>query len=924
VTDERGRIEELERELADAYAKLRAVSRERAREDGPPSSATTRAARAAFQEVDEQVRAIFSASLDAMVLADDTGRWTAANDAAAELFGVPRASLIGRTPADFAPPGFDFEAAWRAFLAARALQGEFLVRRPDGTLRFADFRATADILPGRHLSVLRDVTDKKAAEHALETSARRYRLLVEASADVVYITAPDAIVYVSPAVKNVLGYAPEELVGQSTWPFLHHEDRAAVARAQAEILRCPGAKARARFRVRHKSGAYRTVQATATNLLEEPAIAGIVVNVHDVTERDEALAALEDAQAVAHVGSWTWAPPTPAGRLVASRETLRIFGFDTDERSTLAEFLAFIHPEDRARAEEVLGRAVSEPGTHEAELRIRRADGSVRWVHARVMAERDEVGRPLRVIGTTLDITERRRAEDARARLAAIVASSNDAIFSRTLDGKIVSWNRGAERLFGWAEHEIVGQSASILAPPSEHGEMTESLSRVAAGEPVECENITRLRRDGTSVAVDVRLSPIRDANGQVVGVASIVHDVTQRRRAEAAEKTLRETEQQLRQAQKLESIGQLAGGVAHDFNNILSVILGYTSLLVEDVPPNDPIHADIEEIHAAGLRATDLTRQLLAFSRNQVLQPKVLDLGVVVLRMEKMLGRLLGEHIDLALVPGADTGLVRADPGQIEQVLLNLAVNARDAMPAGGRLTIATNAVRVGPLEAGAWGIAPGRYVSLTVTDTGHGMDEATAARVFEPFFTTKEKGKGTGLGLSTVFGIVKQSNGHIRLESAPDRGARFEVLLPVTQERATKGAGSDDRAAPRGRGETVLVVEDDDQVRALARNVLRRNGYVVLEAANAGEALLIAEQGGTIDLLLTDVVMPRIGGHQLAERLRAARPTLKVLYMSGYTDDTVMRQGVELGRLAFLPKPLTSATLTRRVREMLDAQVG
>jgi len=385
----------------------------------------------------------------------------------------------------------------------------------------------------------------------------------------------------------------------------------------------------------------------------------------------------------------------------------------------------------------------------------------------------------------------------------------------------------------------------------------------------------------------------------------------------------LARAEDQLRQSQKMEAIGRLAGGIAHDFNNVLSVVLSYSELIKAELPPSDPIGADVDEIWKAGGRAARLTRQLLAFSRQQTLEPKVLDLGQSVLEMEKMLRRLLGADVELTILPATDLGSVKADAGQIEQVLMNLAVNARDAMPQGGKLTVEIKNVDLDQEYAGTHlDVKPGPHVLLAVSDTGTGMDKATVARIFEPFFTTKEKGKGTGLGLAVVFGIVKQSGGHVWVYSEPGQGTTFRIYLPRV-EGAADSAGPPPEPLPSAtRGnETVLLVDDDDQVRAVACNILRRAGYVVLEASNGGEALMIGEQhGATIHLLLTDVVLPRMSGRQIAERIAGMRPGTKVLFMSGYTDDAVLQHGILESTAAYLQKPLTPEALARKVRAVLD----
>ena len=401
-------------------------------------------------------------------------------------------------------------------------------------------------------------------------------------------------------------------------------------------------------------------------------------------------------------------------------------------------------------------------------------------------------------------------------------------------------------------------------------------------------------------------------ASGLAVGI--------ERKRAEEA---LRSSEERLRQAQKMEAVGRLAGGVAHDFNNLLTVITSYSALLLEDLGSDDPKRDDVDQIRKAAEGAAALTRQLLAFSRQQVLQPKALDLKATVAGTEKLLKRLIGEDIQLTTVLARDLGVVKADPGQIEQIIINLAVNARDAMPTGGRLTI--EAANVDMDEAYVRGHAPaspGRYVMLALSDTGIGMDEQTKARIFEPFFTTKEPGKGTGLGLATVYGIVKQSGGFIWVYSEPGRGTSFKVYLPRVDEPAEVAAAATATAEPRGGTETVLVVEDAASVRMVTRQVLERFGYVVLEAPNGETALrLAAKHHGPIHLLLTDVVMPGLSGRQLAGQLAELRPDMKVLYASGYADHAIVHHGILESGIAYLQKPFTPETLGRRVRQVLDS---
>jgi signal transduction histidine kinase len=441
---------------------------------------------------------------------------------------------------------------------------------------------------------------------------------------------------------------------------------------------------------------------------------------------------------------------------------------------------------------------------------------------------------------------------------------------------------------------------------------LTHSLELCARdGTPFDIEGQLTTKR-GRRVWVRVVGQAARDQSGVITRLQGSLQDISERHRLE----------EQLRQAQKMEAIGKLAGGVAHDFNNLLTVVLSYSALVLDSLKPADPLRTEIEQIQLAGQRAGELTRQLLAFSRQQVLRPRVIDLNQVLANLEKLLHRLIGEDVTLSYFK-EPIGQLSADPGQIEQVIMNLVVNARDAMPNGGTITIETRNVELtAEYAAGHHGVVPGRYVMLAVTDSGVGMDAATRARVFEPFFTTKGQGEGTGLGLSTVWGIITQSGGHIWLYSEVGRGTTFRIYLPRVD--LPLPAASAESMTPAGslRGtETILVVEDEEQVRNLVCTILRRQGYNVLQAQNGGEAFLICEQySARIDLLLTDVVMARMTGRELAERLAPLRPQMKVLYVSGYTENSIVHHGVLDSGIAFLAKPITPVVLLRKVRELLS----
>ncbi len=511
---------------------------------------------------------------------------------------------------------------------------------------------------------------------------------------------------------------------------------------------------------------------------------------------------------------------------------------------------------------------------------------------------------------------ERKRGEErlqvSERKYRLLFETSPEAMFVYDHDTlRILAVNEAATARYGYSEPEFLALTIRDIRPPEEQPRLDEELKDRPDAGAVRT-GMRHRTKDGRVLEVDLVARPIEFAGRHARLV--LARDVTAQR----------QLEEQLRQSQKMEAVGQLAGGIAHDFNNLLTAILGSTQLLLQHTPAGDPRREDAQEIKNAGLRAADLTRQLLAFSRRQVLAPKLLDLNTVVANMDRMLRRLLGEDIELATSLDPAPATVNADPGQLEQVLLNLAVNARDAMPSGGRLTVETARVTLTEEYAERrHRLPPGDYVCLAVTDTGVGMDGATQAHLFEPFFTTKEVGKGTGLGLATVYGVVKQSGGYIWVYSEPGRGTRVKVYLPRVAAALDTPAPAPEPQQVRGGQETVLLVEDATPVRSLARRSLEACGYTVLDAADGPAALqLSTRHAGGIDLLVTDVVMPGMSGRELAERLAPKRPAMKVLYTSGYTDDAMVRQGVLTAGVAFLQKPFVPETLARKVRDVLDGE--
>ena len=498
--------------------------------------------------------------------------------------------------------------------------------------------------------------------------------------------------------------------------------------------------------------------------------------------------------------------------------------------------------------------------------------------------------------------------------LAALLDTASQAILMIDRAGRMVLANRRAAEMFGYTTQELIGADIELLVPESKraaHGRQREDYFQRPRVRPAGIGlDLSGRRRDGTEFPVEVSLSFVETEEG-IFGIA-FISDISLRK----------DLEEQLRNAQKMEAVGRLAGGVAHDFNNMLTVIAGYNRMILDELSTLDPLRGYAEEIHKAAERAGALTNQLLAFSHRQIMQPRVINLNAVIGQTENMLRRLIGEDIELVMNLGADTGNIRTNPHHIEQAIVNLAVNARDAMPLGGRITIETSNTEIDETYAKThMGVTPGEFVMIAVSDTGHGMDSATRQNIFEPFFTTKQHGKGTGLGLATVYGTVKQSGGDIWVYSEPGQGTTFKLYFPRVAEPVSAGLVEDPVQTYHGSSETVMLVEDETQVRDLEARVLRQLGYTVLAAANGDQAIDASRaHPGRISLLVTDVVMPNMSGKQVADALVSSRPGLRVLYLSGYTENTVVNHGVLDSNVDFLSKPFTTEALARKIREILS----
>ena len=857
-----------------------------------------------------EYHAIFEASPHPMwVLDQETGKFLDINQAAIRIYGYSRAEFLTLKIddirlADDPPPagGRTKKAVLPTLVVSRH-------RRKDGSEFFAETSIGKLQFQGRRALIVTaiDVTARVEAEQRTHDTETKFRAFFEMSPDASGLARGGAHMLVNPAYAEMFGYeSPEDLKGMPVLDVFAPFERPRIA--EYIRLQQDGGSAPAAYQAHgvRRDGSQFEMDVRVSQFAEGRELYSVFVlrDVSPLLRANEALEhhrrRLAEAHKIASLGNWEVNLTT--GGLVWSDEIFRIFGLDP-RRTTPSRSLFYdcVHPDDRAAVRAAVDRAIHDHESYAIEHRVVVPDGSVHWVH-----ERGEVlgdGGNVRLAGTVQDITARRESEERLRLLESVVVCGHDAVMICGVEPPhtIVYVNQAFTRVYQYDSDEVTGKSPDLLSGAKTDSSVVAQIWKDIEAERHGSAELTHYRKDGTDYVAELTYQRITEPAGTLAHVAFVARDVTERRRLEA----------QFRQSQKMEAIGRLAGGVAHDFNNLLLIIAGYAHMLREGFPASDPGMEAIDQISKAADRAAALTRQLLIFSRRQDIRRQV------VANLEKMLRRVIGEDVELVIRASGKEALVRTDANQMDQVLMNLAVNARDAMPDGGVLSIAVD-TQAHENEA-YYGIS-GPMVRMTVSDTGIGMDPETQSHIFEPFFTTKPEGAGTGLGLSTVYAIVKQNEGEIFVESVPGTGTTFEIVLPVARTEEDSAAPAQPGATPGGT-ETILLTEDDAGVRKLIAAMLRRGGYTVLEAALPGQALELLDRSESVQLLLTDIVMPGMSGWALAARALKLRPDLKVVYMSGYTDHAAVQdEGAQGANI--LRKPFTMEILHAAVRQALGAR--
>jgi len=874
-----------------------------------------------YKKAEARYQQLFNDIPVGLYRASPEGKVLDANPALLEILGYPELEALQAVKMAELYVNPEDLARWQELMDRENVVQDFEAqfRRHDGTIIWT--RNSARAVKDENGQIryyegsLEDITKRKRTEEELRASEQFRRLIIENEPECVKLVGLDgSLIEMNPAgLKMIEANSLDDVKGKPVINLVVPEHRHAFHNLQKKVME--GKSGCLEFEIVGLKGTRRWLETHAVPFRDERnQIIALLGVTRDITEHKQALESLRESEEryrvlfeQAIVPIYIFDPQTKRV-LHANPAFFKILGRSPEEIANLYIYDFINH--DKESTDHYIEIALRDGSVDIGERIWRKSDGTLLYMNI-TLSRIEQRGKEFIFVVAT-DITDSKLAEAEREQLLTAIEQAGESILITDTNGCIQYVNPTFERVTGYTRQEVIGQNPRILKSGKHDEAFYRELWETISSGKIWRGRVVNKRKDGSLYTDETTISPVRNASGEIVNYVAVRRDITKQ--------LLLET--QLQQAQRMESVGRLAGGVAHDFNNMLTAIMGYTNLAMSKLDPSHPIRPFLEQIQEAGRRSTDLTRQLLAFARKQTIAPKVLDLNETVASTLKMLRRLIGEDVDLAWMPGANLWSVKIDPAQVDQILTNLCINARDAIAEVGKITIETeNVVLDEAYCATHMGFVPGEYVLLAVSDNGCGMDKQTLEKIFEPFFTTKEPGKGTGLGLATVYGIVKQNNGFINVYSEPNKGTTFKIYLPRCLSDAQKIREKKTTNIPKSRGETILLVEDEESILKLGKTMLEELGYTVLTAGTPNEAISIAEKhNGKIHMLITDVIMPEMNGRNLSEKLISLNPNIKCLYMSGYTANAISHRGVLAEGVHFIQKPFSLANLATKVRAILD----
>ncbi len=900
-----------------------------------------------LRQSNERYQTILDITTEGYLEEDLTGRVTFANDAACRMMGYTREELVGMSYRDFLSPAIAdnmkdiFIGVYNSRNPARLI--DFDIVRADGSAVTYEINAALKYdhkgIPSGFRILMKDFTAKKIAEENRRRSEKKYHNILEIMGEGYIETDTNGIItYLNDTACELIGYPHQELLGKRLAERYLSRTTIHNRGIYEDIYKTGKSKLLMDYEVKAPDGSIRIHQQNAALLTDEAGRPeGFRILIRDVTQHKKAQEALQETESkyrhILETIDETYLETDLAGKFIFFNDSLcRVLGYRREELQN-ADFKMISPPENVAEIFHDFNEIYTTGKTRNfREHQLVGKNGRVIYLDMTISLLYAKDGTPSGFCGFGRDVTEitlatRKIAENER-HLRAITDNVRDIIWTMDFDMRWTYVSPSVLHMTGFTPQEIMEMPLKMVAPPELHQLAREGLDKALAlnssGQaPQEIIPMTfelpLMHKNGSRLWAEVSVDFNLDENGRPFEIIGVTRDITERKKEEKERKKL---EAQLVQAQKMEVVGRLAGGVAHDFNNMLSVILGYVDMARLRLAKQHPVLNDIAEIEKAALRSRDITTQLLAFSRKQIVEPRVIDIGELISHSEKAMIRLIGEDIRLEVIHATKLWPVKIDPSQVEQILMNLAVNARDAMPGGGSLTIQTGNIALDQMNLASHSVTvPGEYVRLTVSDSGTGMDKETLKYIFEPFFTTKEPGMGTGLGLATIYGIVKQNEGFINVYSEPGEGTSFTIYLPRSSVEKEPQVEHKSEIKPSGTG-CILLTEDDTTVLRIAKEMLESIGYTVIPAAGPEEAIAFCENHQqNIDLLLTDIIMPVMNGDEMAKRIRQIRPGIKTLYMSGYAADVVARRGMLEPGAMFLQKPFTLRTIADKVTEAMEA---